>query len=221
MFLLSLVFLFILKLRFPQNKSIKNVIVDRYGQEGLITFRKFESLDLKYRKLLCDVEFLECCSTNNLMPKFLNFRLYSSSMESNSEYITFQKQLLHTEIENKRCSSRSLETEKLEAFNDLKQLLSYLDLNHIMQFIARCNDKKITKVKQNKNRKLFKLGLTHRYDSIDPNKVIFNFSDRILSSEEKEALSFGLKFCFNPSKLCYFCFFTPFEFRQVEFRQVV
>ena len=66
--------------------------------------------------------------------------------------------------------------------------------------------KRQKKIKSTKNRKLFKLGLTHRYDNTDPNKVILNFFDRILPSEEKDDLSLDLKFCFDPSKLCYIRF---------------
>ena len=31
-----------------------------------ITFRKLEGLDHKYRRILCALEFAECCSTNSL-----------------------------------------------------------------------------------------------------------------------------------------------------------
>ena len=58
-----------------------------------------------------------------------------------------QQNIMHQWNMTKRCSSRSLETEKLEVFNNVEQIFSYFDLNHIMQFISRCNDKKITKIK--------------------------------------------------------------------------
>ena len=44
---------------------------------------------------------------------------------------------------------------------------------------------------------------THRYHKIDSNNVIFNFSDKVLTRDQKEDLSMGLKLCFQPSELMY------------------
>jgi len=54
------------------------------------------------------------------------------------------------------------------------------------------------------------LGIDLR-NKVDINKVIFNFSDRTLSVDEKNALSLGLDFGLRPRKLSYFKFFTHFE----------
>ena len=47
---LALVFLFLLKLRFPANKSVVEIIRKRYGSEAVKWLRKFENLDFKIRK---------------------------------------------------------------------------------------------------------------------------------------------------------------------------
>ena len=47
---LALVFLFLLKLRFPANKSIVEIICKRYGSEAVKWLSKFENLDFKIRK---------------------------------------------------------------------------------------------------------------------------------------------------------------------------
>ena len=68
----------------------------------------------------------------------------------------------------------------------------------------------LNKVKH--GRKLFTLGLSDKYDSFDPNIVnILNQSNYVFTSEEKQALTLGLKFIFNPTKLCYTRFYTGFE----------
>ena len=49
--LLSLVFLFLIQLRFPSGKSIAGIIRKRYGSDTVKQLRKFEKLDYKVRKI--------------------------------------------------------------------------------------------------------------------------------------------------------------------------
>ena len=61
------------------------------------------------------------------------------------------------------------------------------------------------------DKKLKSLGITNSLDSLDPSKVIFNFSRKRLSSKEESLLAFGLNFklpCFN---INFFKYFTAFE----------
>ena len=69
----TLVFLFLIRLRFPTSKSIPNIIKERYGREILKLIRKFEKVDFKYKKAILDLDFLYCCSNNNLILTFLKF----------------------------------------------------------------------------------------------------------------------------------------------------
>ncbi len=54
-------------------------------------------------------------------------------------------------------------------------------------------DLELKKVKETHNKKLIGLG-ANNINQIDADKVIFNFSDKFLSNEEKEILKYGLKF---------------------------
>ena len=54
---LALVFLFLLKLRFPANKSVAEIIHKRYGSEAVKWFRMFEKLDFKIRKNEANLQF--------------------------------------------------------------------------------------------------------------------------------------------------------------------
>ena len=74
---LSLVFLFIVRLRFPSKKSIANVI--RSGYNGVIVkqIRRFEKLDFKIQKNEADLDFLQPFQQNNLIPKFPHFKVAS------------------------------------------------------------------------------------------------------------------------------------------------
>ena len=54
---LSLVFLFIVRLRFRSGKSIASVIRSRYNGEIVKQIRRFEKLDFKIRKNEADLDF--------------------------------------------------------------------------------------------------------------------------------------------------------------------
>ena len=198
-------------MRFPKNRPLNSIIIERYGREGSKIFRQYENVDRKCKKVICDINFLKCCLTNKLTPKFLQFKLYSKSLENGSDYKRIQKQLLIKEIETKRVLDEVLCDERSIYYDNLKQVCSYIDFNHIVSHVNLVNEKKINRIKDKQDHKLFNLGLTHRYDDIDPNKVIFNYSDKVLTRDQKEALSMGLKFCFLPSKLKYSTFFASFE----------
>ena len=47
---LGLVFLFIIRVRFPKGKSIADMIRSRYGEAFVRKIRKFEKSDFKLRK---------------------------------------------------------------------------------------------------------------------------------------------------------------------------
>ena len=51
------------------------MIRSRYNDEIIKRIRRFEKLDLKIRKNKADLDFLQSCQQNNLIPKFLNFKL--------------------------------------------------------------------------------------------------------------------------------------------------
>ena len=64
--ILALVFLFLLKLRFPANKSVAEILRKRYGTNAVKWFRKFEKLDFKIRKNEADGRFLQSCHQEGL-----------------------------------------------------------------------------------------------------------------------------------------------------------
>ena len=73
----AIVFLFLIRLRFPKSKSISDILRRRYSQSTLKIIRKFEKLDYRLRKAELDLEFLLRCRDSNVIPTFLNFRVNS------------------------------------------------------------------------------------------------------------------------------------------------
>ena len=60
---LSLEFLFIVRLKFPLDKLIANIIRSRYNDKAVKLIRRFEKLDFKIRKNEADLDFLQSPNT--------------------------------------------------------------------------------------------------------------------------------------------------------------
>ena len=63
-------FLFIMCLRFPSEKSVAEVICKLYNENIVKQICKFEKVDYKIRKNELDLEFLTSCQHNQFTPKF-------------------------------------------------------------------------------------------------------------------------------------------------------
>ena len=87
---ISLALLFLIRLRFPLDKSITYVLRSRYGNLVVKELRKFENFDYSLRKCKLDLTFLIACLQNNINPKFLNFRVSNSYLKSSRAYHAFQ-----------------------------------------------------------------------------------------------------------------------------------
>ena len=86
LFVAAIILLFISKLRFPASKSIASVLRQRSGNEVLQTFRHHERQSKKAAKCMLDINFLNLCEKNNLVPKFLNFKLANRSLQNTPTY---------------------------------------------------------------------------------------------------------------------------------------
>ena len=89
-------------MRFPSNLSTIQVIRKHYGNDTVKLVRQFEKLGYKYHKLLLDLSFLENRIKNNVIPKFVQFRLANRDLQESSTYRQCQQKLLKQEIINKK-----------------------------------------------------------------------------------------------------------------------
>ena len=71
LFVISLVFIFLIRLCFPSKLSIVEVLRKRYSDK-ISEIRKFEKTDIKHKKALLDLQFLKVCEDHNVIPKFLH-----------------------------------------------------------------------------------------------------------------------------------------------------
>ena len=165
-----------------------------------------------------DLDFLQCCQQNNLIPKFLNFKVASSSLCFSRTYKQCQRPLLKEEIKEKG----SIISKQKKEFTALKKLikkkLSIIDFAHICCLFLVGNDKKITKVKEAHCKKLKNLGLVSPVRSHNPDKIIINHSLYQLSDIEKTVLAKGLNFALPPKMLNYADYLTQYKllFRDIK-----
>ena len=94
----ALVLQFIIRLRFPAQKSIARVIADRYGSPTVSLLRKFESIDYKERKCELDINFISNCIDHDLVPKFVQFKVANRGLPSSKVYKRCQQELLKEEL---------------------------------------------------------------------------------------------------------------------------
>ena len=183
LYISAIVFFFIIRCRFPRNKSIAEIIRKRYGNHVLKQTRKYEKIDYKVRKLTLDIEFLETCLANNVSPNFFKFRLASPRLRRSSTYKECQDKLLREEILLKQVNRDKLNVELLKVGNDINNVLSYFDWTHLVNLSSTCNINRINKVKCIQNLKLQELiGQNTKHN---PNDVIRNYSSYELSDVEE------------------------------------
>ena len=81
--------------------------------------REFEKLDFKYRKVLLDIDFLNTCLKNNIIPKFVQFRVSNKDLRNSTAYRQCQIKLLKQEISNKKRNLRSLRRDLTSVRNEV------------------------------------------------------------------------------------------------------
>ena len=104
----SIILLFLVRLRFPRHLYTVKVFRKRYGDATVRKVREFDKLDFKYRKVLLDIDFLNTCLKNNIIPKFVQFRVSNKDLRNSTAYRQCQIKLLKQEISNKKRNLRTL-----------------------------------------------------------------------------------------------------------------
>ena len=217
---LTLVFLFLIRLRFASRKSIAEIICKRYGSDAVKQRRKFAKLDYKVRKNQGDLEFLKLCQENGLTPKSLNFKLANKNLRYSNSYKQCQSLLIKEEIKNKASILARKEKEFDKVKSAIQSKVSVFDFAHVSCLFLVGNDPKLSQVRDVHNKKLHNLGLENSYKCHDLDKVIFNYSLYKLSDLENRLLAKELSYALPPIKLNYGDYMTPFELFYREIRKL-
>ena len=98
------------------------------------------------------------------------------------------------------------------AHSNLASLVLSVDFIHLKSTSDRENTKKLSQHQRIQDCKLFRLGSESKNESsIDPNTVVLNYLQRLITDKEKEILSKGLNFAIPFNSLHYCAFLSPFE----------
>ena len=89
-------------------KFLSRIIIKILPRSSLDAFRKVEKISKKISKLKADLKYLKFCSTNQLLPKFVNFQLYDVSATHEPETIDFKNKLLVREMGKKESELEEL-----------------------------------------------------------------------------------------------------------------
>ena len=83
-----------------------------------------------------------------------------------------------------------------DAYSKLKSQVSHIDMICLERVIGDNSERVITKVKMTHSKKLNNLGIFNSLKPLDPSRVIFNYSNYVLSHKESNLLTLGLNFIY-------------------------
>ena len=169
----------------------------RYNENTVKRIRKLEKIGYRLRKAELDLEFLCKCNDNNVIPKFLNFRVANNHLKFSTTYKQCQSNLLREEIRQKKSTARILQKEFTSLKSSLQNELNLIDFAHVSTLFFGINDKIFKSKSLVQQKKFYKLVHENKMEK-DPEKVIFNFFKDELSDAEKKLLAKVLNFCLAP-----------------------
>lgn len=202
--------IFIIKCIASRGRRFPNYIKFKYNRQTFVTLRHFESLSIKIKKCEEDLYFLNICSYHNVFPKFIQFKLYKSSLYKSKIYSDTLRSLLNHEISTKEKVLVKIKKQCENASVFLRDNLSWLDFVIINKWVSFSTDRFISAVKLRHERKLQALRISAP-KFYEPDSVIFNFSDTILTPRLKFLLSLGLQFGLPCHKYNFYSYFLSFE----------
>ena len=205
-----LLLLFNFLLRVKLRRPFTQDIAQKYGQQSLKKFRKLQRLQLQRDKSQCDLEFLQTCKLNGVFPKFIYFKTSIRNFNCSKLYVSILHKCLDFEIRSKKRKFSKLDRCFVNLLDQFRTEVSWLDYKVTLSKLSKVNANKIKKAKRIHIKKLNALGITNK-SNLNANDVIFNFSDRVLTNEEKEILKLGLNFGVPESKVNFVDHFLYFE----------
>lgn len=143
-----------------------------------------------------DVKFLNYCKLYN---NFLRFKLYDRSSLSTNTFQSWFFKVHDREIKSQSRLLTSLNETTNNDVLDLKSTVGLFDSKCLSILLYHNVDTRLSSVEDPSQKVEKKLGINLR-NKIDFNKVIFNFPDRSLSDNIRNALSLGLNFGLRSEK---------------------
>ena len=134
-----------------------------------------ERLDYSLRKAELDLCFLCKYKVNNVVPKFLNFRMANNHLKYSSTYEQCQSNILREENRQKKSTVQNLQKEFSSLKAPLQNELILIEFAHVSTLFFGINYK-ILKSKSLVQWEIFYKLVHKNKTENDLEKVIFNFS---------------------------------------------
>ena len=151
----SIVFTFILRLRFPRHTSFSILLTKRYGTSCVKIYRNLENAYFRYHKTKLDLEFLSKCKSYNILPKFLYFKVHNPYVKTSKTYRSCQFKLLNLEIHTKNVTLKKQLTDYETACTTFKNTVSYLDFTCTFNRLKQSADNKLKAIKATHRKKTY------------------------------------------------------------------
>ena len=111
------------------------------------------------------MDLLHSCKKQNVVPKFLKFKVANRQLLTSNAYNICQKKLLNQEISNKQKVVRSLNLKlKLVCLKDsIKYVMNFIDFVHITTVFLASNNRNISKIRKVHCKKFSNLSSNNSY----------------------------------------------------------
>ena len=92
--------------------------------------------------------FLYSWKKQNVIPKFLKFKVTNRQLLTSNAYNNCQKKLLNQEISNKQKVVRSLNLKLVCLKDSIKYVMNFIDFVHITTVFLASNNRNISKIRK-------------------------------------------------------------------------
>jgi len=106
-----------------------------FGHTAYKTYQYYEKITIKLEHLSSDIYYLNQCKWNNLMPKFLKFKVSNPNLLYSKAYEKCQHIFLKEEINIKKKSIKYLSVERRNTYDELANIFPPVILTKINQII--------------------------------------------------------------------------------------
>ena len=160
---------------------------------------------------MCDKDFLKICYNGVTIPKFLRIKVYKRHLQQTTHANALQRKLLEDELTFKGKHLEALERQLSDTLAQLQSRIVKIDFSALKLWLVRKQNGVVNKIKQSHEKKLRKLQLSPLSAGLSVDQVIFNYSNRILTTSESKILLLALDFGLPLRKLNLNKYYLIFE----------
>jgi hypothetical protein len=214
----------------PSIRTRFEFIKRNFGHSAYKTYQYYEKITIKLQHLSSDIDYLNQCRWNNLMPEFLKFKVSNPNLLYSKAYEKCQHIFLKEEIDFKKKRIKYLSMARRNTYDEFANIFPSVILTKINQIINEIQSEENSAKYWTHYKKLWTLFNTREQqqqrrtngnhpflntpsikeiENTNPNceeeegpKLVWNLSSRDLTEEEVVVLEKGLSYN-RPSALAF------------------